>query len=236
MCQKETYSSNRVFQISQLLNKVKELIPDQESLGDIVGQILELSAVTNLMANDKQKVIKVKSSDYLKVIRDKLIPILKPMISEPFDRVEQQGKKAVTNLFLKFNKGDWSTYIAYELRPERAKPFIDIGAFIHFCDYKNNSIEDSLIEGGKKEIVTSLVNQFKSSKDELSKKIRNLDYWVNPDSQKFFRIHRKTRLQGTFYLRIYFTDVNEVITDEFITNMALVSNEILKLYKLMNSI
>lgn len=52
MCQKETYLSNRVFSVSTLLNKIAELINDDQNLGDIIASILELSAVTNLKAFD----------------------------------------------------------------------------------------------------------------------------------------------------------------------------------------
>ena len=63
MCQKETYSKNRVFQISRLLNKVKELIPENRDLGQVVASILEQSAITNLLANDKPKVIELSRKD-----------------------------------------------------------------------------------------------------------------------------------------------------------------------------
>jgi hypothetical protein len=56
MCQKETYSKNRVFQISRLLNKVIELVPKDHNIGEVVASILEQSAITNLLANDKPKV------------------------------------------------------------------------------------------------------------------------------------------------------------------------------------
>ena len=58
MCQKETYCSNRVFNISQLLNKVKALIPKGQDLGQTIESILEQSAVTNLIPFDKQKIVK----------------------------------------------------------------------------------------------------------------------------------------------------------------------------------
>lgn len=52
MCQKEVYLSNRVFSISGLLNKIAEIVNDDEHLGEIVSSIIELSAVTNLKAFD----------------------------------------------------------------------------------------------------------------------------------------------------------------------------------------
>lgn len=52
MCQKEIYLSNRVFSVSGLLNKIAEIINDDDHLGEIVSAVIELSAVTNLKAFD----------------------------------------------------------------------------------------------------------------------------------------------------------------------------------------
>ena len=62
MCQKETYLSNRVFSVSSLLNKVAEIINNDEKLGEIIESTLEMSAVTNIKAFDSPK--KIKSSEY----------------------------------------------------------------------------------------------------------------------------------------------------------------------------
>ena len=52
MCQKETYLSIRAFQVSGLLNKIAEIIDNDENLGEIVESVIALSAVTNLKAFD----------------------------------------------------------------------------------------------------------------------------------------------------------------------------------------
>lgn len=57
MCQKETYLSNRAFQVSGLLNKIAEIINDDKNLAEIVTTTIELSAVTNLKAFDTPKKI-----------------------------------------------------------------------------------------------------------------------------------------------------------------------------------
>ena len=57
MCQKETFLSNRAFQVSALLNKISEIIGDDARLGEVVEATLELSAVTNLKAFDTPKKI-----------------------------------------------------------------------------------------------------------------------------------------------------------------------------------
>lgn len=55
MCQKETHLSNRVFQVSQMLNKLAELINDDNNIGKVIEDTIELSAVTNLKAFDTPK-------------------------------------------------------------------------------------------------------------------------------------------------------------------------------------
>ena len=52
MCQKETYLSIRAFQVSRLLNKIAEIIGNDDKLGDIVESVIALSAVTNPKAFD----------------------------------------------------------------------------------------------------------------------------------------------------------------------------------------
>lgn len=59
MCQKETYLSNRVFSVSTLLNKIAEIINNDERLGEIIESTIEMSAVTNLKAFDTPKKLKV---------------------------------------------------------------------------------------------------------------------------------------------------------------------------------
>ena len=64
MCQKETYLSNRVFSVSLLLNKIAEIVNNDEQLGDIIEATLEMSAVTNLKAFDTPKKPKASEIDW----------------------------------------------------------------------------------------------------------------------------------------------------------------------------
>lgn len=58
MCQKETYLSNRAFQVSLLLSKIAEIVNDDNHLGEIVEATIALSAVTNLKAFDGPLLVK----------------------------------------------------------------------------------------------------------------------------------------------------------------------------------
>lgn len=70
ICKKDSYTSNRVFHIARLLNKVKSFIRQDQDLGLVVESILEMSAVTNLMANDKQKTVKVSRKESLSIMKN----------------------------------------------------------------------------------------------------------------------------------------------------------------------
>ena len=59
MCQKETFLSNRVFSVSTLLNKIAEMVGNDNTLGEIIESTLEMSAVTNLKAFDTPKKVRV---------------------------------------------------------------------------------------------------------------------------------------------------------------------------------
>ena len=64
MCQKETFLSNRAFSISALLNKIAEIIGNDEQLGEIIEATLEMSAVTNIKAFDTPKKISSTQKNY----------------------------------------------------------------------------------------------------------------------------------------------------------------------------
>ena len=66
MCQKEMYLSNRAFSVSSLLNKIAEIIDNDDHLGEIIAATLEMSAVTNLKAFDTPKKVTIGQRDYSK--------------------------------------------------------------------------------------------------------------------------------------------------------------------------
>ena len=90
MCQKETYLSNRVFSVSTLLNKIAEIVNDDENLGSIIETTLEMSAVTNLKAFDTPKQLKRSEVPWDKVLwtplNEKLSKVLKIKLPKPGTR------------------------------------------------------------------------------------------------------------------------------------------------------
>ena len=63
MCQKETHLSNRVFQVSLLLNKLANIINNDAKLGETIEATLQLSAVTNLKAFDSAPRLTTRNRD-----------------------------------------------------------------------------------------------------------------------------------------------------------------------------
>lgn len=118
MCQKDTYSSNRVFQISQLLNRIKELIPENEKLGEYVAQVLELSSVTNLIPNDGQKVITGSRSVMQGGIKQYLLSNLPQALKSPLIneiKILQKGENSRMEIRTGANKKQLSTWWGHPL-------------------------------------------------------------------------------------------------------------------------
>lgn len=81
MCQKETYLSIRAFQVSGLLNKIAEIINNDENLGEIVESVIALSAVTNLKAFDTTpKKGRSQAANDIMIFFEKFVADLKPAI------------------------------------------------------------------------------------------------------------------------------------------------------------
>jgi hypothetical protein len=99
MCQKETFTRNRVFYISQLLNIVKELIPIGSEMGLVLGEILEQSAVTNLLAFDKQKVVKGSKKENINYLQNFSSVLIKEFAEYiiPTEEIEINKIKGISN-------------------------------------------------------------------------------------------------------------------------------------------
>ncbi len=90
MCQKETYLSNRAFYVSSLLNKIAEIVNNDERLGEIIESTLEMSAVTNLKAFDSPKKLKVRDIQWGEMfwepLKNALLKQVKVKMSIPKDK------------------------------------------------------------------------------------------------------------------------------------------------------
>ena len=55
ICERDSYLSNKAFQISRMLNLIYKLLPEGENLGNTIGKLLALSAVTDVQAFDQRR-------------------------------------------------------------------------------------------------------------------------------------------------------------------------------------
>lgn len=120
MCQKEIYLSNRVFSVSGLLNKIAELVNDDEHLGEVISSVIELSAVTNLKAFDAPMKMPGKFNRDLSnykfngVVYDKKVKLVHDLISYHIEKhpgithaqlkEDFKVKKNMDSVFMPFEK------------------------------------------------------------------------------------------------------------------------------------
>lgn len=149
ICEKDIYLSNRVSQISQLLNIIGSLIPEGKNLGEVIEETLELSAVTDIQAFDKPKQA-INKSSLLKSLGTRLIPLLNDRLKPPFPIVRQQGKKVLSNFFIAYSAPEHGNKDVVGLSLSQNKDSLSLMIWTHpwaFAVKSNNLRQDLNSEG-----------------------------------------------------------------------------------------
>jgi hypothetical protein len=146
-CEKDSYLSNKVVQISQLFNLMSKLVPEGEDLGSTLSELLALSAVTDLQAFDKPKQA-INKGPVLKTLAQTLLPLLKSRLRSPYSVVRQQSKKVVSNVFLSFSKENWADCVG--LSVEQVKENMGLWIWHHPWSFKHisPSMSDDIAQAG----------------------------------------------------------------------------------------
>ena len=227
MCQKETFLSSRVFQISTLLNDVKGLIPEGKELEESVRAIMELSSVTNLEAFDKQPVKDdLNLNNLLKSCRTKFYPHFKNSKPANVAKFQQEGSRIVKNLATRFYMEDGLNDIfAFSPRVKNGKIIFWIGnwgATLTKTDSKD--FDKSLTEAGTYEQFLTL----EQSLDQFQK---------NTEEIELFEMHRQViTWRGTkyakfqFWFGITFNHDSEILTDEGLQRIGVITNMFIQKY------
>ena len=149
LCENDHYLKKRALSISRLLNRLKTAITEQgEDVEDIIGSIISLSSVTNLEAFD-QPVIDYHRGNFLKYLRNLLIPQLKNQLPEIADLIKTQGKRVQSNAFIKFTLNDWAHYIKWHSHSHEGGVRLIMVSDKWMAHSKNhNSVSDAIKEVG----------------------------------------------------------------------------------------
>ena len=162
MCQKETYLSNRAFYVSSLLNKISEIIGNDDQLGEIVESTLEMSAVTNLKAFDSPK--KLKASEYPWDTK-----LWEPLKAEVLKHVKLKMSipkgKSYAMIQSVANKGKVAMVVAYSIR--------ECSAYVSIETYGGEEIRDKIMSAMLETPDTHPIRQA-----ELTQGKRNKNKWA----------------------------------------------------------
>lgn len=161
ICERDTYLSNRAVQISQLLNQMFKLIPEGEDLGNIMGELLTLSSVTDVQAFDKPKQA-INKGNVLKGFTSRIIPLLTKKLRSPWPVVRVQSKKIQSNAFIAFSPDNWVDCIGITAEP--IKDHIVLYVWFHPWAFKikGGSMADDIKSAG-------LGNEYEQLKQEYQK-------------------------------------------------------------------
>lgn len=117
LCENDHYLKKRALNISRLLNSLKSSIIDKgENIEDLIGSVISLSSVTNLEAFDKP-VVDYHKGNFLKHLRNLIIPQLRNNLPEIAHQIKRQGKRVQSNAYIKFTEKDWGHWLKLHSHP-----------------------------------------------------------------------------------------------------------------------
>ncbi len=168
ICQKEPYLSSRAFQISQLLNYLSELIPDNLDFSSELSKIIGTSAVTSV--NLDYLPIQTKKGDKIRyegwggfetmLKSNKNITSFIPILKDIHDYFENEYKELI-----QFNYTPNFLTIACKFPSSRSRTFV-------FIRLKKDYV---VFEFGGKSIAVKEISDFSSElKNELNEKFNDL--------------------------------------------------------------
>jgi hypothetical protein len=212
LCKRDAYLSNRAVQISQLLNLIIKLIPEGQDLGNIMGELLTLSSVTDVQAYDKPRQ-GINKGLILKSFADNIIPILTKKLREPWPTVRKQSKKIQSNVFIAFSPKEWHDVIGITANP--IKDYIVLYVWYHPWAFKIN--KGSIMEDIKAADLIQEYEQVKQNYLNLPSRYEKVGYQHPPldrfGTAKGFYVPHLT-------LQIQFEDASQILSKSNLENVA----------------
>lgn len=98
-CQRDHFLKKKSLSISQLLNKIKDVCPDDAQLGELISAAISMSAVTSVDAVDAPAT-NIHISPFLRKLMNLLVPAVGKRLKDSGLRVECTQKRFQVNGFL----------------------------------------------------------------------------------------------------------------------------------------
>ena len=225
LCEKDTYLSNRASQISQLLNLITTYITDGANLGEVIEEILELSAVTDIQAFDKPQQA-INKGVVLKSVGDALIPLLKSQLPPYFPDVRKQSKKVQSNYYISYSKvkEGWKDWVGLTVSNNKEVLSLVIWSHPWLLHSNSNDMRKDLKELG---FLEAFENIGKSYNEMLSKFPKfNMKF---PGISSSGIANKKWHVPHLTFL-YNFNNPHELIEKEVLNDIASFTTEHMKLY------
>lgn len=108
LCMNDHFLSQRVLDISHMLNKILQIIPEDKNPGDCLNKVMCLSSVTNVQASEQQNEpvnTDFHQSTWLKKYRDKFLPAVNSMLGDS-ESIISTNQRVQTTLYLQHKKNN----------------------------------------------------------------------------------------------------------------------------------
>jgi len=190
ICENDHYLKKRALSISRLLNSLRTYILEKdENVEDIISSIISLSSVTNLEAFDKP-VVDYHKGNFLKKLRDLIVPELKKNLPNISNHIGQQGKRVQSNLIIKFSEKKWGHWIKIYSQPYEGGIKLVLNSHKKFPAHNHKNIEELMKSKGIENEFDNIKNKWNTLENKYPdftvssylKYIINKDGYLAPDN------------------------------------------------------
>jgi hypothetical protein len=149
------YEDGRYVKKTRYINK---------NTGELIGELLALSSVTDIQAFDKPKQA-VHEGNVLRALSSQLLPLLKSQLNKRWPLVHQQGKRVVSQLHISFDKKDWVAFISCKVDERKGQLMLVL--WQHPWIFKDSLKNEDIWKRADQLGVKSELQALKSEYDEL---------------------------------------------------------------------
>ena len=218
VCERDVFLKKMALSISQLLNKIKSIVPESMELGEVIEASISLSAVTSVEAFDKP-VLAFSASGFLRSMIERLIPNLNNRIGER-SKVSCKQKRFSKHAMIDFSGETFRNWIKFT--PVSSSDGIKLVFYtersILVKSTKNSSFPEDIKIAGMDNFVDGMhdaLAKFCAQHPNFSLTVRNGDTDLRKAVWKY-----KDRWVLAPSLITYLKQVEEVKSEEFIDQLS----------------
>jgi transcriptional regulator len=213
-CHKSSYLSKHTYNIIRMLERIKQIATDQDLLvGDLIADVFEFSAITNVKEESKPKFEFNPVRVYF-TINNKLLPILQNKLPQQFESVDRVGR-IIAKINYGFVSNGKANKVMVQLPLRHNRLAVKVGFSIPL--FGSDGLNENPIENIESLGKTEYLRQLTSKLIDLDEKYPSLHKLTPAGAGLFIK---KDKLMFENYFQTYVDSIDYIYTNKFIETLS----------------